>query len=106
MADTPVMCAGMARFTCHDPHNIYDIIPCDLVGSAVIMSAVALAQVSHPLLNTAPLQSLECEFPAHVTATVAGRGDPYPQIVCGLQVVSVRYSGIQANCWRSGARRK
>ena len=37
--------AGMARFTCHDPHNIYDIIPCDLVGSAVIVCAVALAQV-------------------------------------------------------------
>ncbi|EIE20590.1 hypothetical protein COCSUDRAFT_48572 [Coccomyxa subellipsoidea C-169] len=43
---TLAFATGMARFTCHDPHNIYDIIPCDLVGSAVIMSAVALAQPS------------------------------------------------------------
>lgn len=39
----------MARFTCHDPHNIYDIIPCDLVGSGVLVSAVALAQVGKPM---------------------------------------------------------
>ena len=37
--------SGMARFTCHDPHNIYDVIPCDLVGSAILVSACALQQV-------------------------------------------------------------
>ena len=37
--------AGMARFTCHDPHNIYDVIPCDLVASSILISAAALQQV-------------------------------------------------------------
>ena len=37
--------AGMARFTCHDPHNVYDVIPCDLVASNILVSACALTQV-------------------------------------------------------------
>lgn len=49
MSDAGAVCTGMARFTCHDPHNIYDIIPCDLVGSGVLVSAVALAQVGKPM---------------------------------------------------------
>ena len=37
--------AGMARFTCHDPHNVYDVIPCDLVASGILVAACALTQV-------------------------------------------------------------
>jgi hypothetical protein len=35
----------MARFTCHNPHNVYDVIPCDLVASNILVSACALTQV-------------------------------------------------------------
>lgn len=54
-SDAGGVCTGMARFTCHDPHNIYDIIPCDLVGSGVLVSAAAVAQVWNACI--APLQS-------------------------------------------------
>ncbi len=37
--------AGMARFTCHNPHNVYDIIPCDLVASSILVACAALQQV-------------------------------------------------------------
>ena len=37
---------GMARFTCHDPHNVYDVIPCDLVASGILVAACALTKVS------------------------------------------------------------
>ena len=40
--------AGMARFTCHDPHNVYDVIPCDLVASGILVAACALTQVCIP----------------------------------------------------------
>jgi hypothetical protein len=36
----------MARFTCHDPHNIYDVVPCDLVASTILVCACALVQVA------------------------------------------------------------
>lgn len=46
----------MARFTCHDPHNIYDIIPCDLVASNILVCACALSQVAAcPLVFVSPL---------------------------------------------------
>ena len=38
--------AGMARFTCHNPHNVYDIIPCDVVASTILAAAAALLQVT------------------------------------------------------------
>ncbi|KAK9907611.1 hypothetical protein WJX75_006988 [Coccomyxa subellipsoidea] len=34
--------SGMARFACHDPANVFDCIPCDVVASVVILSASAL----------------------------------------------------------------
>ena len=36
----------MAQFTCHNPCSVYDIIPCDVVGSIVMGAAAALDQVS------------------------------------------------------------
>lgn len=38
--------AGMARFMCHDPHNVFDCVPCDVVASVVLLSGAALQQVS------------------------------------------------------------
>ncbi len=40
--------AGMARFVCHDPRNVFDIIPCDVVASVVLLSAAALHAVNPP----------------------------------------------------------
>ena len=40
--------AGMARFTCHNPQNVYDIIPCDIVASTILAAAALLQQVSRP----------------------------------------------------------
>ena len=42
---TDCTCAGMAQYTCHNPHNVYDIIPCDVVGSVIMGAAAALDQV-------------------------------------------------------------
>ncbi|BDA50523.1 probable fatty acyl-CoA reductase 1 [Coccomyxa sp. Obi] len=62
---TLAFATGMARFTCHDPHNIYDIIPCDLVGSGVLMSAVALAQAGMDPNNVLVVHSAtSCSHPA------------------------------------------
>ncbi len=38
--------AGMARFVCHDPQNVFDCIPCDVVASVVLLSAAALHAVN------------------------------------------------------------
>ena len=52
------MCAGMARFTCHDPHNVYDVIPCDLVAANILVSACALTHV-RPHLAPPQAESLD-----------------------------------------------
>lgn len=39
--------AGMARFVCHDPRNVFDVIPCDVVASVVLLSAAALHLVTN-----------------------------------------------------------
>ena len=35
----------MARHVCHDPANVFDVIPCDVVASVVLLSAAALHSV-------------------------------------------------------------
>jgi hypothetical protein len=45
MSTTGAWPAGMARFACHDPANVFDCIPCDVVASVVILSASALHTV-------------------------------------------------------------
>ncbi len=49
--------AGMARFTCHDPHNVYDVIPCDLVASGILVAACALTKVR----NSGALSNVSCD---------------------------------------------
>lgn len=41
----------MARFSCHDPNHVWDLIPCDMVGSLILAAGAALYKVlSHPPL--------------------------------------------------------
>jgi hypothetical protein len=32
----------MARFSCHDPNHVWDLIPCDMVGSLILAAGAAL----------------------------------------------------------------
>ena len=32
---------GMARFTCHNPNNVVDLVPCDVVASTILLTAAA-----------------------------------------------------------------
>ena len=34
--------AGMARFTCHDPNSVWDLVPCDTVASCILLTATAV----------------------------------------------------------------
>eukprot|EP00884_Botryococcus_braunii_P019626 jgi/Botrbrau1/6347/Bobra.0098s0006.1 len=34
--------SGMARFSCHDPNHVWDLIPCDMVGSLILAAGAAL----------------------------------------------------------------
>ncbi len=51
------MHAGMARFTCHDPNNVWDLVPCDTVASAILLTAAAItskACTTHHWVCTMP----------------------------------------------------
>ncbi|CAL8462842.1 g2376 [Coccomyxa elongata] len=43
---TLAFASGMARFMCHDPRNVFDCVPCDVVASVVLLSGAALQQGS------------------------------------------------------------
>ena len=66
MSDIVSHCgAGMARFTCHDPHNVYDVIPCDLVASGILVAACALTKVSVlAILTSSGIMVLQCNVRA------------------------------------------
>ena len=66
-----VHAAGMARFTCHDPHNVYDVIPCDLVASNILVSACALTQVR--LAIKAPQIRFHGHAPMHPSTASTGQ---------------------------------
>ena len=38
-------CSGMAQFSCHSATSAFDVMPCDLVASNVLVAAAALHQV-------------------------------------------------------------
>ena len=37
-----IVLAGMARFTCHDPRSVWDLVPCDTVASAILLTAATV----------------------------------------------------------------
>ncbi|CAL8472356.1 g11899 [Coccomyxa elongata] len=38
--------SGIATMTCHRPHNIFDLVPCDVVGSVILATSAASVQNS------------------------------------------------------------
>jgi len=40
--------SGMATFSCHDPDNVFDLVPCDVVAAAVLGAAAAVAAGGSP----------------------------------------------------------
>ncbi len=53
------MClAGMARFSCHDPHHVYDLIPCDTVASVILLAAAAASAEARSAASALPLPML------------------------------------------------
>jgi fatty acyl-CoA reductase len=40
--------SGMATFSCHDPDNVFDLVPCDVVASAVLGAAAGVAAGGSP----------------------------------------------------------
>ena len=50
--------AGICTMTCHKAHNVFDVVPGDVVGSVILTTAAATVQVSNSRRNLLPLQSL------------------------------------------------
>lgn len=48
MSDIKTLRAGIATMTCHRPHNIFDLVPCDVVGSVILATSAASVQVPIP----------------------------------------------------------
>ena len=40
--------SGMATFSCHDPDNVFDLVPCDVVAAAVLGAAAGVAAGGSP----------------------------------------------------------
>lgn len=40
-----IVLAGIATMTCHRPHNVFDVVPCDVVGSVILATSAASVQV-------------------------------------------------------------
>ena len=57
------MHAGMARFTCHDPYNVWDLVPCDVVASTILLTAAATCSKANIL---PPMPATSKELAAHV----------------------------------------
>ncbi len=45
--------AGIATMTCHRPHNVFDVVPADVVGSVILATSAATVQV-HSLWHAVP----------------------------------------------------
>ena len=53
--DEAIPHAGMARFTCHNPNNVVDLVPCDVVASTILLTAAATiskASLCSPSMST------------------------------------------------------
>ena len=59
--------AGICTMTCHKAHNVFDVVPGDVVGSVILTTAAATVQVSALHLTLLLLQSLSariCTMPS------------------------------------------
>ena len=65
-SDLAAHAPGMSRFTCHNPHNVYDVIPCDLTASAILVAAAALQEAGTSENNGHPLQDTVDVWSVHV----------------------------------------
>lgn len=52
-ADSSCWAAGICTMTCHKAHNVFDVVPGDVVGSVILTTAAATVQV-HALHLTEP----------------------------------------------------
>jgi len=43
--DARYLIAGICTMTCHKAHNIFDVVPGDVVGSVILATAAATVQV-------------------------------------------------------------
>jgi hypothetical protein len=80
----------MARFTCYNPFNVYDVIPCDTVASVILLAGAALHQVrsiGEKKQHWAPL--LRC-------LTALGRS----ATMCEETTCMKRMRETQSQCWR------
>ena len=46
------LAAGICTMTCHKAHNVFDVVPGDVVGSVILTTAAATVQVGAFLLRT------------------------------------------------------
>ena len=37
--------AGMATYTCHRPHHVFDVVPADVCAAVILATGAALTQV-------------------------------------------------------------
>ncbi len=80
--------AGMARFTCHDPNNVWDLVPCDTVASCILLTAAAVtSKVCSIYCNPRRLPDVLrclgrlCPVTSHVMSTLSSSDKRLP-IMC------------------------
>lgn len=77
--------AGMARFTCHDPNNVWDLVPCDTVASTILLTAAATSSKACALATSCKTGISEAAtFPGyrdHVYTSLDAYS-PIPPLTC------------------------